>query len=242
MKSSRAKKLFEKLTGYWIYKTDYLPVGSDLKVDITRKLNKKDLLTIFDVGANVGQTYYRFRENFPSSKIYCFEPVQETFSKLQQNIRHDTNVILENLALGEQAGQKKIRLFNAASSGINSLKEDIMNNDEHAREETVTIETLDAYCKANSVKKIDLLKIDTEGYEINVIQGAKELISNGNISLVFCEVGFIKNDRRHTNFSELSEMLAANNYYFCGLYDVNNTEWSLGDTHGNALYAHSSVR
>ncbi len=240
MKRNPIKQLIEKYTGYWIYKTAYLPIGSDLRIDITKKLNYKKLLTIFDVGANIGQTYNRFRKDFPGSIIYCFEPILGTFNKLRHNIGHKPNVKLENLALGEKAGQKKIKLFSDWDV-LNSLRDDIMNEHENAEEEIVNIDTLDAYCQANSITKIDLLKIDTEGYELNVIEGAKELISRGSISLLFCEVGFITKDNRHTNFSELSEMLALKNYYFYGIYDLNDQDWLSGNSYGNALYAHSSV-
>src|SRR5687768_17470636 len=41
---------------------------------------------VFDVGANVGQSALRFTAGFPEARIYCFEPVKETFSRLRENV------------------------------------------------------------------------------------------------------------------------------------------------------------
>ena len=79
------RKLKQKLialTGYWFYKTKYLPVGTDLFVDIEHRLSIKELRVIFDIGANTGQSYHWFREENPKAQIYCFEPVMETFTML----------------------------------------------------------------------------------------------------------------------------------------------------------------
>jgi FkbM family methyltransferase len=235
------KNILTGLTGYWFHKKSELPVGSDLFVDIINKVKYPSLTILFDVGANTGQTRNWFRFHVPKATIYCFEPVQSTFEQLKANAKGDANCILENQALGNEQGTKTIRLFEGDMTVLNSLREDVMNNTKGAKEETITVTTLDAYCKARHIQKIDLLKIDTEGFEINVLKGAEEMLQNGSISFVYCEVGFQSSNQRNTYFPMLTDFFAARDYYFFGLYQMDYHDWVGGNGLGNALYIHKSV-
>lgn len=235
------KKLINQTTGYWIHKLRNLPVGADLFIDIQRRVNYPSLNVLFDVGANVGQTRRYFRYHLPDATIYSFEPVQDTYQQLKANSANDDNCVLENIALGDVAGEKRIRLFDSNMTVLNSLRDDVMNNAADAREETIRISTLDHYCSKQQIKKIDLLKIDTEGFEINVLKGAEQMLQSGNISFVYCETGFQKGNQRNTYFPELTEFLAAYGYYFFALYKMDYHDWKNGNGLGNALYIHKTV-
>ncbi len=234
------KKGFSKLTGYWIHKISTLPVGADLFVDIHKRINYGQLNTMFDVGANTGQTWEWFRNNEPKSKIYCFEPVAGSFKELVKNVGHDKHCITNNLALADTVGEKTIRLFDDQSV-LNSLKNELMNQNDNAVIETITIDTLDNYCHQNKISKIDFLKIDTEGYELNVLKGGLEMLKKGNVSFIYCETGMLKRNKRNTNFAELTEWLADNDYYFFGLYQLISDFWKSGNYFGNALYIHKAI-
>jgi hypothetical protein len=116
-----------------------------------------------------------------------------------------------------------------------------MNNAANAREETIRIDTLDQYCSKHNIKKIDLLKIDTEGFEINVLKGAEEMLQGGHISFVYCETGFQQSNQRNTYFPTLTEYLAQRNYFFFGLYQMDYHDWKRGNGLGNALFIHKTV-
>ena len=233
------KKIFSSTTGYWIHKKSTLPVGTDIFIDIHNRLNYGPLNTMFDVGANLGQTWEWFRNSEAGAKIYCFEPVAETFKVLEKKTENDKNCILENIALGNVAGEKIIRLFEGEYSALNSLKEEVMNSNIQAKEEIITIETLDNYCFKNKISKIDFLKIDTEGYEMNVLEGAKNMLNTGNVSFIFCEVGFLKENIRNTYFADLTEWLAKKEYYFNGLYQLVSNDYKI--EFGNAMYVHKDI-
>lgn len=235
------KTIFTSLTGYWIHKKSNLPVGADLFVDINSKIKYPPMNILFDVGANTGQTRNWFRFHVPKATIYSFEPVQSTFEQLKINAKDDANCVLINEALGDEAGIKTIRLYDGDMTVLNSLREDAMNNSAGAREETITVNTLDAYCNANQISKIDLLKIDTEGFEIHVLKGAAQMLQTGSISFVYCETGFQQSNKRNTYFAALSEYLAPFGYYFFGLYQVDYHDWKRGNHLANALFVHCSV-
>jgi hypothetical protein len=98
---------------------------------------------------------------------------------------------------------------------------------------------LDNYCLNHNIDKIDLLKIDTEGYELNVLDGATKMLSSANISLIFCEIGFLRANNRNTYFADLTEWLAMRDYHFFGLYQLVSNGWKI--EFGNALFAHKSI-
>jgi len=111
-------------------------------MDITRRLGYGYVNTVFDVGANTGQTYRIFRREFPAAFIRCFEPVTATFDKLALQIEGDVLAKAEKFAFGEQPGEKTILLFDH-STDLNSLRDDLMNCARDAVEETVRIDTSD---------------------------------------------------------------------------------------------------
>jgi FkbM family methyltransferase len=235
------KHILTGLTGYWFHKKSHLPVGADLFVDLQDKIRYPSLNLLFDVGANTGQTRDWFRFYLPKATIYCFEPVRSTFEQLKANADGDPLCMPVNEALGDEAGTKTIRLFEGDMTVLNSLRDDVMNHVAGAREETITVNTLDAFCKAQHIDKIDLLKIDTEGYEINVLKGASEMLQSGRISFVYCETGFQKANPRNTYLADLTEYLAIRDYYFFGLYQIDHHDWKRGNGLGNSLFVHRSV-
>jgi len=236
---SFVKTLVDRTTGYWIYKTRHLPIGTDLRLDVTKRLRCGKIRTLFDVGANFGQSYKTFRQYFPDARIYCFEPVTETFSILQRTVVSDSAARAEQLAFGATPGTQNIRLFRNAP-GWNSLREDLMSHEQGAREEVVRVDTIDNYCLRNGILNIDLLKIDTEGFEIPVIQGAHEMLTKGRVSLILAEVGFDSRNRRNSPFSELVEQLLSVDYRFFGVYDVTH-DHAFRVAFGNALFAREGV-
>jgi FkbM family methyltransferase len=178
------KQIIQATTGYWIHKLNTLPIGTDLFYDITKRLKYGNLHTVFDVGANEGQTLKWIRFYQPAAKIYSFEPVRSTFDILKSNVVNYPDCVLEKLALGEAKGQKKIKIF-PASSVLNSLNEYAMYKGADAIEEVITVDTLDNYCFEKTVDRIDFLKIDTEGYELNVLLGAEKLLAEKRISFIY---------------------------------------------------------
>ncbi len=235
------KKIINKSTGYWLHKLNNLPVGADLFVDIHHKIKRQPLEVIFDIGANIGQSRTYFRFHAPNAKIYSFEPVQATFAQLQKTAGADTNCVLEHMALGDEQGEKKIRLFDGDMTVLNSLRDDSMNPAANAREEIISIDTLDHYCAVHGIVTIDLLKIDTEGFEINVLKGAEQMMQQGKIAFIYCETGFQSSNQRNTYFPVLTEFLAERDYYFFGLYNTDYHDWKRGNHLSNALYIHQSV-
>lgn len=206
--------------GYTIYPTKKMPFGCDLKEDIARLSPDLTIKTIFDVGANKGQSTLSYCQKFPQAKIYSFEPVRETFEVLKTNVAAYPNVSCFNLAFGEDNKQEQILV--QGTSGSNSITQatQLKLHDTQSLE-TVNLMTLDRFLEKDaSIEQIDLLKIDTEGYECQVLKGADATLSNQKILYIFIEVTFRQEDKYHTQFSTISQILANYNFNFVGLYNV----------------------
>jgi FkbM family methyltransferase len=133
---------------------------------------------IFDVGAHLGHISRHFRSLFPTSTVYSFEPFQDSFEQLKANTASDSGIKVFNFGLGDRNGTQS---FNSnSSSATNSL----LATDElgsltwgSGLLETKTIvqaefRTLDSVLEAMRIPRIDILKLDVQGAEPLVIEGA----------------------------------------------------------------------
>lgn len=222
-----------RLSGYWMYKLNKLSIGTDLIPDLKNKI-RLPVRVIFDVGANVGQTANRFRKAFPDAHIYSFEPVASTFKQLQQNVSNLPDVSCYHIALGEQVKDIEITTFSGKDSLLNSLNAVSMNSG--GLVETIHVDTGDSFSAANGVNDIDILKIDTEGYELEVLEGCKGLLSQSAIKSVYCEVGFNRTNQRNTYLPDVMDFLNPLGYEFYGLYDMYNKRMNAGSDFGSVLF------
>jgi FkbM family methyltransferase len=212
--------------GFDLHRLRSVPFGIRWEHDVHGLFgNTTRQLTIFDVGANVGQTAQRLVQVFPNSMIYSFEPVPETFANLQRNTAHLTEVECVNVALGEELGEATMT---TDRDGQNTLIAGVSSSDSV----TARVTTLDDFCADRAIHRVDLLKIDTEGFETFVLKGASEMLSQGSIKFVVAECDFIRRpDEPHGDFFEIYALLAPLGFNMIGLYTggVDEHGWVWGD-------------
>jgi FkbM family methyltransferase len=198
--------------------TRYIPRGNSWLYDAQRFANTRQFSVVFDVGANTGQTAKSLTMYCKSSHIYCFEPVKATFAVLEKSYDKYENVHCINKALGSSRGVAEIRLHK--NSELNTLVsnqpriEDLTDDTEELR-----IETIDLFCAENSVESIDILKMDVQGWEIEVLKGSEKMLSENRIRFIYSEVGFRKSDADMQNFGQFNDFMEDRGYWFCGFYD-----------------------
>lgn len=175
---------------------------------------------IFDVGANTGQSIKFFRKIFCNSKIYSFEPNPLLFKKL--NKKCSSNTFCFNFAIGKMNTKSDffISEFSETSSLISPnldsswflLKQKILGLDisENFNKLEVEVKTLDLIVKDLGINEIFLLKIDVEGSELDVLQGAKNLLSLRKIKYIQFEE--LRNDLYPNNYFQINKLLLANNF------------------------------
>jgi len=80
----------------------------------------------------------------------------------------------------------------------------------------MNIQTLDSFCKEYGIKHINYLKIDTEGYDLNVLKGADRLYSNKAVDFIEVEAGMNPRNKYHVSFIDLKSFLEAKGYLMFG--------------------------
>jgi len=151
------------------------------------KRNTKFLGVVFDVGANRGDWSAAARRENPMAKIFAFEPEPDIYKMLRGNLAN-SGAVCENFGLGSKREERRIFSYKE-DSGMGSFLSrpgrDVLGADGKVAE----IRTLDDYCQANNIDLIDFLKIDVEGFEYEVILGARKLLSEHKISAIQFEYG-----------------------------------------------------
>lgn len=221
--------------GIDVRRANRIPFGFDYCADIKYCLHGQKVETIFDVGANIGQTSLRLLKKFPDANIFAFEPIPNTYEKLQANLDHASKVRLFNMALGNSIGE--LSMTNVENSLLNTCHLDSqLDNKDNSQIVKVGVNTIDNFCQANRISRIHLLKTDTEGFDLNVLKGAENLLRNQNIDFIFSECRFFK--RRETDlpgdFVDLLSYLQGFNYNFVTLYTEAVDD--LGFVFGNVLF------
>lgn len=184
------------------------------------KNNLKNCNVVFDVGANIGEWTTEALNINPKLHIHCFEPSSYTFKKLQQN-KFNKNVLCNNFGLSSKATTQELHIFEEGA-GINSLYkrhglETSFNLETQSKSEQIKLTTLDKYCKTNTVEKIDFLKIDVEGHELEVFKGGKNLIQQEKIKMIQFEYGGCNIDAK-VLLKDIFDFFKNTNYNFYKIY------------------------
>jgi FkbM family methyltransferase len=132
-------------------------------------------MVVFDVGANIG--YYSVIMSKligPNGMIHSFEAATAAFNRLKEhiNVNHCKNTIIYHSAISDRNGQCIIYCADNANTGESSLK----SFDGFKKKETVSCFTLDSYIEKKNINKVDFIKVDVEGAEMLVIDGAMSLL------------------------------------------------------------------
>jgi len=157
---SKLKPLLRRM-GLNFCSTDRL--GVDVEVDLARLETEEPLKTIFDVGGNFGQSALKFAHAFPHAKILSFEPVPDSFRGLVARTEKIPNIQPFNIGFGDKPGLYEIQI-QPDSQGNTLASKSSANGAIQVR-----LETVDAFASDNGIKQIDLLKIDVEGFELQVL-------------------------------------------------------------------------
>lgn len=173
---------------YWTFR-NLIPEPERLFVERCLAKQTGGPVTAFDVGANVG--LFTCLMTSLGHTVHSFEPVPETFCRLKNNVKLNGllgRAHLNCLAVGKEQGLVTFHIEeNAAATNRMALPGEASTNSATSIQ-LVAVTSLDGYCKTKGIQSIDLLKVDVEGMEPYVLQGARALLSERKIAALLIEI------------------------------------------------------
>ena len=198
-------------------------------INFLKKKNFNYFPTVFDVGAHKGESINLFLSNFKVDKIISFEASPVNFfllkkkEKLLKKKFNKSKILLENIAIGSVKKNVILNQFKESSSTtISEINKNssyfkkkfkflnFFKNNEIFYPIEIETENLDTYMENNNINFIDFLKIDTEGYENEILLGLKQKLSK--VKLVMFEHHYDNMIKKNYTFRDINEILIKNNF------------------------------
>lgn len=190
--------IFRKF-GFEIHGTGYMQSISkaEFKEDafqVQAKLMSGRVKTIFDIGANYGDTVLAYAGLFPDADIYAFEPFPDTYNGMAENTRNKAKVQAFEMAVSDQVGKAAFHVNNSVhTNSLLASKEMGLSSDRQVQSKgviEVETTTIDKFCSEHQVQQIDILKLDIQGGELAALKGAENLLKQKKVKLIYSETYF----------------------------------------------------
>tara|TARA_B110000037_G_scaffold101852_1_gene118760 strand:- start:1642 stop:2373 length:732 start_codon:yes stop_codon:yes gene_type:complete len=199
-------------------------------IKFLKKNSLSEINLIFDVGAHKGESINLFLKNMKVENIVSFEASPLNFKYLENNKKNlekkfpNTKIIIENLALSSDGRVVTFNQFNESSSStINNINQEsryfkrkfnllnLRNKKKIYESFKLKTETLDNYIYQNNFNRISFLKIDTEGYEYEILIGLKKRIKS--VDTIMFEHHYDNMIIKEYTFSDINYLLKKNDFY-----------------------------
>ena len=166
---------------------------------------------LLDVGANVGEWTGRALETIGSRsdrfRIHAFEPCAGTFEILRRRFASEGSVEAHAMAVSSSNGEA---LFYSGGAGLGTNSLDPISGSAHAH---VPLTTLDTFVSGAGIERVLMLKIDVEGFDLGVMQGASTLLARGNVDVLQFEYNW-RWLRTRTSLLDVFELIKGYPYRF----------------------------
>jgi len=215
------KKIF-LLFGFDVRKKN--KASSPLEAILKSRYGIKEKLVFFDVGAHYGESIIKYRNLFANAIIYSFEPNPESF-KVLQGLESLNNKIY-NFGFSNKSGKFKFNLNNAnVTDSLLSLTKDAQKvydnpNLLNIQKVYLDFETIDEFITRKKIKTINFLKIDVQGAEYKVLQGARTTLESKRIELIQLEYIFVGLYQQRKSLYYYLDFLANFGYELISIIDI----------------------
>jgi FkbM family methyltransferase len=198
-------------------------------INFLKKNNFIKFNLLLDIGAHQGESIELFSRNFMIKKIISFEASPINFELLRDRIRtnnlkhSNTEIVVENIALGAENKTTEFKQFNESSSStIKKINEEskyykkkfrlinFFNKEKVYQKFKIKIFKLKDYIKQKNIQKIDFIKIDTEGYEYEILIGLEDKIQL--VNTIMFEHHYDNMINKNYTFSDINDLLVKNNF------------------------------
>jgi len=196
---------------------------------------KNKEVTIFDVGSHHGESIERFLAIVPDAIIHSFEPDTDNFKILMEKFGTNDRIILNNCGISDQPGTLTFHRY--AKSDVSSFlevnKENIWTKFRSAQSNTnpeefetktyeVPVQSIDQYIMDNNIQQIDLLKMDTQGFEDKALIGASDALQKKLINYIELELIVKSPYKSSLLFRDIENILVPADYHMYGIGSGSN--------------------
>ncbi len=184
---------------------------------------------LIDIGAHKGESIELFSNNFNIKKIISFEASPITFKYLKKKIEkntpgyNNTEIVLENIALGAEDKIIEFKQFNESSSSTIKVVDEeskyykrkfrlinFLSNKKTYQKLEIKVSRLKDYIEKNNIEKVDFMKIDTEGYELEILLGLENKIKL--VDIIMFEHHYDNMIKKNYTYNDIHELLIKNNF------------------------------
>ena len=198
--------------------------------------------TVIDVGASNGGFAGRARAIFPDAMIYAFEPLGHSFNDLKEKFRDDKNFSAFQIAVRHR--KEEVAFYENEYSGSSSLlKMADLHKEAYpypASEKKIFVkgDTLDNIFHKTGLREKVMLKVDVQGAENLVLEGARETLSK--VFLIFSEVSFNTLYRGQILFNGFNRMVEKEGFFLAGIENISRSTVDGAFLQGDAFYLRKS--
>ena len=184
-------------------------------------LRQSGINTVIDVGAYTGSFSFAVRSILPEAQIYAFEPLPDNFALLHHKFRRDGNFKAFNIAVGSQSGKTTFysNEFAASSSVLPMSREHqvAFPHTSQVTEISVPVKRLDDLKTQMGLRSKVLMKIDVQGYDFEVLKGARELLPQ--VDYVIVEIGVQLLYEQQASFEDIYAFMQSVGFVYAGDFD-----------------------
>jgi FkbM family methyltransferase len=193
-------------------------------VSSSKYINLPADAVIFDVGANFGIMSLQYARLAPQGRIYAFEPTHYAFSHLKRNLELNPAlsghiVPIQTFVSSVSSKETDIRAYSSwkVTSEAKNQKHSIHGGTIKSAE-SVGVVSLDDFCGQNEISRLDFIKIDTDGYEYEVLKGARQTIAELKPDIIF-EIGLYVMDEKNITFKYYADYFTSLGYSMYNSYN-----------------------
>lgn len=186
----------------------YVPESETYKV-VAELVGKPDPVVI-DGGAHLGDMVEKFGAHLPQAEFHCFEPDPELGEILSHKYSVNPRVNVVQAALGERPGKVKFNMnasrpTNSLLDAAEDLQSDLMRLCDPVKQVEVAVTTIDEYSQKKAINRVDLIKLDLQGYDYLALQGARSTLVN--VKIVLVEILFAKIYQGGGTFQDILDLM-----------------------------------
>lgn len=194
-------------------------MGHDWVMDARRFLGAKATGAILDVGANCGQTTKPLAKAFPELPVHCLEPNNALHAKIKERVSFHNNLHVH--CCGAGAEDAEMPFFKSTKHESNSFHQEWSHRHGTATDtEMVPVHRIDTFCAKNNIPLVSVLKINAEGFDFKVLQGAEPMLNAKTIQTVYVEVSFGAEADESGRCGDYLNFMESHGYRLLGLFQT----------------------